>query len=121
MPRTKEEKAAYLREWRAKNKDYCRAEARKKYHTPDGYAYHEHHRLKSTYGITLEEYQAMVSSQNGLCFICGNPDKKLAVDHDHSNGKVRKLLCLNCNRGLGAFGDNISLMERGIQYLKDHQ
>lgn len=129
MPVNKEKKAAQLREWRARNRDHCRAEARKRYNTPEGYAYHESHRLKSTYGITLEKYNEMLSQQGGLCFICGNPEtgnistrkRTLVVDHDHGTGKVRKLLCTNCNRGLGGFGDNTILMERAIRYIKDHQ
>lgn len=131
MPhKSKEERAAYLKEWRNKNRDYVRAKLREKNSTPEGFEISKNSRLKRAYGITLNEYRDMFSKQNGLCFICGNPEERglrrddslnLAVDHNHTTGKVRKLLCNNCNRGLGAFRDNIAVMERAIQYIKDHQ
>jgi hypothetical protein len=85
--------------------------------------------MLKNYGITLKEYDEMFAKQNGLCFICGNPEKvicksgklkRLAIDHNHRTGKIRKLLCDDCNVGLGKFRDNIIVMERAIQYLKDH-
>lgn len=129
MPhKNKDAKAAYLREWRKKNRDYVRQKLREKNSTPEGFAISKNSRLKRTYGITLAEYREMFNKQNGVCFICGNPetnsqrrDNNLSVDHNHITGKVRKLLCSNCNRGLGEFNDNIIIMERAIQYLKDHQ
>lgn len=75
-------------------------------------------------GLTLEEYDRMVSIQNNVCFICGRTTIKgrsLAVDHNHVTGKIRKLLCDLCNRGLGYFKENITIMEKAIQYIKDHQ
>lgn len=62
--------------------------------------------LKSKYGLTEDDYSAMLEKQKGLCAICENPcatGRRLAVDHDHATGKVRGLLCLYCNRLLGRF------------------
>ena len=81
--------------------------------------------LKRNYGITLQEHQQMFDGQKGVCAICkGEGDgkwKKLCVDHDHKTGKVRKLLCRNCNMILGQVGDNISLLGEMIKYLQKHQ
>jgi hypothetical protein len=59
--------------------------------------------LKQAYGISLDEYNTMLSSQAGLCAICGRPPgrRNLAVDHDHQTGTVRALLCFSCNIALG--------------------
>ena len=77
---------------------------------------------KNRYGISIAEYDALFSSQNGNCKICGRSQKdqkrKLAVDHDHKTGKVRGLLCDKCNKGLGQFEDNIELFQKAIEYLK---
>lgn len=80
------------------------------------------------YGLTIEEHEQMLAAQDGKCAICGNPPKpdgvraasRLHVDHDHTTGKVRALLCNHCNRGLGAFGDNPELLTLAATYLREH-
>ena len=62
----------------------------------------------------------MYIDQAGLCGICKRPDSsgiKLSVDHCHQTGKVRGLLCGNCNRALGLFRDNINLLTNAVSYL----
>jgi hypothetical protein len=84
-------------------------------------AYRHNTHLKENYGISREDYDRMFSEQKGLCAICKNPpdgDKPLNVDHCHSTGKVRKLLCTKCNFGLGYFRDNISFLDAAAEYLK---
>ncbi len=81
-------------------------------------------RLVSKYGITQEDYDSMLLDQEGMCAICGtkNPQGRhniFVVDHDHTTGDVRGLLCHNCNTGLGKLGDTISGLERAIRYLKE--
>lgn len=82
--------------------------------------------LKSKYGITKKHYDYLVLIQDGLCYICHKPEldnvpnkrkKQLAVDHRHSDGRIRGLLCRRCNTGLGSFQDNVSFLERAIKYL----
>lgn len=75
--------------------------------------------LQRNFGISLSEYLRILDEQNGVCFIClgVDKDKRLAVDHDHSNGKVRGLLCHKCNWGLGLFRDNINSLNRAVEYL----
>lgn len=74
------------------------------------------------YGITLEKYDNLATSQNNCCAICGKAEsnKKLAVDHCHKTGKVRKLLCSDCNVTLGKVKENINILESMIAYLKEH-
>lgn len=76
--------------------------------------------LKRTYGITLEEYDAMLAAQGGGCWICGSPgrdDIALHVDHDHVTGEIRGLLCFTCNNALGDLGDSLERVERAASYL----
>lgn len=73
------------------------------------------------YGITEEELQAMIDTANGVCPICTGPiGEKLHIDHCHETGKVRNVLCGNCNNGLGQFKENIETLERAVEYLKLH-
>jgi hypothetical protein len=71
----------------------------------------------------LEEYTDLLAKQGGGCAICGatkgnKGTKRLCVDHDHKTGKVRGLLCGNCNFMLGYSKDKVSNLRRGIQYLE---
>lgn len=83
--------------------------------------------LKRTYGITLDDYEAMLEEQNHRCKICGSEgfvmDKdrhkiKLVVDHCHETGAVRGLLCHNCNRALGLLKDSTDTLKSAIAYLE---
>ena len=76
------------------------------------------HRRKK-YGVSEEEYKNMVLSQNNLCAICNNPsnNKALAIDHNHTTGEVRGLLCHNCNLAIGLFKEDIAIFNRAIAYL----
>ena len=80
-------------------------------------------RLKKEYGITVEDYNNMFTSQNGECKICQTHQKdlkkRLAVDHCHETGKVRGLLCQKCNLGIGHLNDSVSLLEKALSYLKE--
>lgn len=77
--------------------------------------------LKRTYGITVDEYEAMLESQGGVCAICGGTEKiegrLMAVDHCHTTGAIRGILCSNCNRSIGLLGDNIDILKSAIKYL----
>ncbi len=72
------------------------------------------------YGITLEKYNEMSIEQSNLCFICLE-NKKLFVDHCHSTGKVRKLLCFSCNVALGSFKDSSEILNRAKEYIDAHK
>lgn len=77
--------------------------------------------IKTAYGITIDEYDAILLSQGGKCAICkgGTSKNFFAVDHNHKNGNVRGLLCARCNTGLARFMDNITNLRRAVRYMKD--
>lgn len=80
--------------------------------------------IKAKYGIEYNEFEEMIKKQEGKCKICES-DLELrtggfAVDHSHSTGGVRSLLCTSCNTVLGHAKDNISVLEKMIVYLKHH-
>jgi hypothetical protein len=89
------------------------------------------HYLRSTFGITIEQYDEMHEAQNGLCLVCDEPEtvpdprnpnsiRRLAVDHCHTTGKVRGLLCQRCNMGIGYFRDNPLLLRAAADYAESH-
>lgn len=86
--------------------------------------YRRRYLLKKLYGISLEDYNNLVEQQNNLCAICGNPEPhegaSLAVDHNHTTGKIRELLCSRCNLLLGHSKDSIETLKKAIQYLVKH-
>lgn len=76
--------------------------------------------LKRIYGLTVEEYNQMFVDQNGVCAICKKSpvnNRRLCVDHNHETGKIRGLLCDNCNLMLGNADDNINTLTNAIDYL----
>ena len=81
--------------------------------------YYHARNLRKKYGITPEQYAAMFKSQGGRCLICRRPPMKyrLAVDHCHRTSIVRGLLCLPCNRYIGWVGEDVTALQRAIDYL----
>ena len=86
------------------------------------------HALKR-FGLNAAGYAAILTSQGGVCAICGSPETcknpktgkvtRLAVDHDHANGQNRGLLCRKCNQVLGLFKDNPAIFRVAAAYLED--
>ena len=96
-----------------------------KYQTACKSCYHSQ-QMKRNYGITLEDYDRMYKEQNGVCKICSLPqvskrNTRLCVDHDHGTGKVRGLLCDDCNRGIGLLKDDARLLDKASEYLRAAQ
>lgn len=96
----------YQRKWRAKNPDKVK---------------NQH--LKRKFGITLDQYNEMHKSQNGVCKICKNPEPykgySLAVDHCHECGEIRGLLCSRCNRAIGWLEDSPERLIQAAIYLEE--
>lgn len=95
----------------------------------DSNRYHNNSLLKRVkkFGITVEQYNNFVSIQNNSCAICGKPKEEFTgrgnnfhIDHCHTSGKVRGLLCSHCNTGLGQFKDSINSLQNAIQYLRQN-
>ena len=83
--------------------------------------------LERNYGIDLDTYHIMLSEQDDKCAICGDEGfvmkktgkVKLVIDHCHETGKVRGLLCHNCNRALGLLKDSRESIYNALEYLDD--
>lgn len=106
-PEQREHRKEYMRKWRKKNKDHYNKWA-KEYHHKNKEKWISRQRgwrLKCVYDITEEQYKEMLLLQDGKCMICGkehtDTSKGLHIDHDHSTGKIRGLLCSRCNGALG--------------------
>jgi hypothetical protein len=78
-------------------------------------------RLLRQYGITLEQFESMLSAQRNCCKLCliDLTNSKIDVDHCHSSGSVRGLLCSNCNKALGLFKDSAEALRRAATYLEE--
>ena len=81
--------------------------------------------LMRLYGLTLDQYDALVAQQDGVCAICGElPAKgrgrRLVVDHDHETGEIRGLLCGLCNVALGYLREDPKLFDRAKAYLNQN-
>ena len=101
-----------------KREEYLRITRNKRTHE-DFKRRNKEQRLKRTYGLTVEQYNYLVETQNNLCAICSTDlgDCPL-VDHDHNTGKVRGLLCHPCNTGISMLKDNENNLLSAIAYLK---
>jgi len=74
-------------------------------------------KLRDRYGITVEQYDEMITAQCEKCAICGDDLKQAFIDHDHKTGRVRGILCRDCNLMLGSAKDNINTLRNAIHYL----
>lgn len=73
---------------------------------------------ETRYGLTSEDIDRLLQRQAGVCAICQVPHDALCIDHDHTTGEVRGLLCKTCNSGIGFLGDSITNVKRALLYLK---
>lgn len=80
---------------------------------------HRNARFQRLYGITVEQYDAMLNSQGGLCARCGQTSSgmRLAVDHCHDTGRVRGLLCGPCNTYLGRLEAGLGSLAGDLRYI----
>ena len=77
--------------------------------------------LRRTFGLTLGQYEEMRDQQGGRCAICGTiPKRALDVDHDHATGRIRGLLCSNCNTAIGLLKDDPERMTAAATYILKH-
>jgi len=99
---------------------------RENYSKKDNSKQRRKQKLRKKYGITIEQYDCMFAKQNGLCAVCKQPEtakqkgkiRALAVDHCHSTGMVRGLLCKTCNTALGNMKENPDLIRALADYVE---
>lgn len=75
-------------------------------------------------GVTEEQIDALVAAQGDACAICGNgrrAHRDLAIGHDHTTGKLRGLLCQDCNMGIGQLKDDPALLRKAADYIERHR
>lgn len=133
IEKNREKHRAYAKKWREANKEHLRAYWRKRYPKKKAvsaawYArnkdYWRSSRLLKLYNITVEEFARLEVEQGGVCAICQKPEttkiRRLSIDHDHTTGRVRALLCGYCNKGIGHFKESPALLARAIEYLRKH-
>ena len=104
----KEQRNEYHKDWSIKNKNKLIINNQIRH-------------FRNNYNITLEQRNKMIIDRNNRCDICGNFFKNSLdthIDHDHNTGKIRGLLCFNCNHALGKFKDNITILINAINYLR---
>ena len=110
----------YMRKWRAANRDKL-AVYHARHRSKPGFSahssdYQRSYRLRSKYGLSVTEYERMSHAQFGVCAIC-HDERKLVVDHCHSTGEVRGLLCSPCNTAIGLLRDDPATVQRAVGYI----
>ena len=113
--------------WKAAHPEQAKASARSWYRR-QGAAANRAVNLRRWYGISVEEYDALLKAQGGMCAICKRPETRrigpeggtrpLSVDHDHETNAVRGLLCSRCNSALGMLDEDPGLLAAAVAYLK---
>lgn len=136
-----DERREYMREWNERNRDRVKeyrqataerrnARRRERYATDTDYRERtklsarsrdprarKDSRLRASFGIGVDEFDAILAAQGGGCAICGGK-QRLHVDHCHDAGHIRGILCSECNLGLGKFHDDADRIERAALYLR---
>ena len=132
---SKEKRMLWLKSWKIKNKEKLLLQSRASYKrnidnrrklSRDFYWENREKKLDRVrfkkYGITGNEFRSIVQKQNGKCPICNKVDKKnLSVDHDHFTGKVRGIICNECNMALGNVRDSIEILRALANYLEKYE
>jgi hypothetical protein len=123
---SKKKMAEYQRKWRQKlspemKRYYLDRSNEWRRNNPEQSARGRRNKLKSTYGLSVEAFDALLLKQGGCCAICraNTPRSKRSwhVDHNHSTGHVRGLLCHHCNLAIGHVSDSIEILQQAIKYL----
>lgn len=118
--RTKNKRKKYIKQQRIKNRGYHIEKNKIWYMNNYNKEKIRNAHLKSKYGITIDEYNNLLKKQNYKCDICKNKynNKNLCVDHNHTTGKIRGLLCNKCNFIIGCSNENIEILKNSIKYIK---
>lgn len=114
---------ARARRWQQENSEKVNAYYRARRLDPEVKLRERAGHLMRKYGMTIEQYDAMLEAQGGGCFICSRPpreDISLHVDHDHSTGAIRGILCFRCNNALADFQEDPAVLTKAVAYLVSH-
>ncbi|WP_415651065.1 endonuclease VII domain-containing protein [Rhodococcus qingshengii] len=98
---------------------YCNETCRVRLFAKENPSFHRDIHLRKAYGMTQDEYDQLMDSQGGCCAICKSSDVDVwHIDHCHTTGRVRGILCPHCNRGLGMFRDQPQFLRDAALYLE---
>src|ERR1035437_4266456 len=118
-------RAEYNRQYREKNRIALCGKEKQRWHSVYKFQTERNRefRRKRRYGLTNQEFDALLAAQGGSCALCHeqlklDKPKTFHIAHCHKTKKVRGILCARCNLGLGRFGDSIEQLEDAIAYLK---
>jgi hypothetical protein len=109
-----------VKRWQQANPERVNATQRARRSKPEAKRRARADHLMRKFAMTIEQYDSMLEAQGGGCFICGRPsreDSSLHVDHDHSTGRVRGILCFCCNNALADFQDDPALLRKAASYV----
>lgn len=108
-----------VKRWQKKNYEKYRADGKawQEANAEKLKQYRRRYDLRKKYGLTEAQYEELFVRQGGRCAICNTKPKRIVVDHCHSTGIVRGLLCGNCNVGLGHFGHDLERLQKAQDYL----
>lgn len=120
------ESQIYQKKYRETHREYFREYDKKYRKDKDLCKNFELKKINKNFGI--HEYNKMLKDQKEICYICHQPEKRiqhgkiqaLSVDHNHKTGEIRKLLCSNCNRGIGFLKDDPQLLRKAADYLEKY-
>lgn len=121
--RNREHLKEYGKEYRQRNREYIKEQQKEYWQRNKGYLKEQQKKCyyKKTYNLTLEEADKILLIQNYRCPICGKSliETRRCIDHNSKTGKVRGILCSKCNLGLGHFNDDLELLKKTIEYIKE--
>lgn len=110
-----------VKRWQQENRDRRLAYQREYQARPDRKRAARDYYYRRTFGMSADDFDALLEKQGGGCAICEpKPEREasLHVDHHHDTGVIRGILCLGCNQGIGQFQDDPELLERAAAYLR---
>lgn len=113
---SKSERNAYMRLWNSKNREHVR-KTKNAFYESESYFCSLRYSLNK-FGITLDQFHSKFENQDFCCAICGEVMDRPHIDHNHTTGKVRGLLCRLCNLGIGALGDTPERCLSAAKYIK---
>lgn len=108
------------RRWEDRNRDVVNSRKRMARSQKDAQLRSRAKHLRRQYGLTLADYESMLDAQNGVCAICHRPPttQVLHIDHNHTTGQLRKLLCMRCNQALGLLDESPDRLRQAAEYLE---
>jgi hypothetical protein len=107
--------------WREANRDRFNAYQRRNNARPERKRAMRDAYYRRTFGISADDFDALLDSQGGGCAICGTQPERVAnlhLDHCHDSGGIRGILCVSCNQGIGQFRDDPDLLDAAARYLR---